>query len=807
MSSLGKGGLVSEPWWRPAGFLAALGAPLARNGYSLILNTGVTSALGIFYWIVASRLYTAQEVGQATSMLAVLTGLGNIAQLAFSNLLNRFLPAAESRRATMIRQTSVLAIAYAIALALGFVALAPRIAPALHEYLKEPLSILWFVLAAAFWTLFSLQDSVLIGLNRSILIPLKNSLYGLSKLGMLAPLAGTVMLGSGIFAAWTLPLPIFVLIAHRAIANALVSAPGTEPGTSTDASFSVLARFFGWDYAGTLALILAGSASQIAVLNIAGGIASANYNLAYTIAFSVYLIGRSMSTALLSQAAADPGRIRTLAAEAVTHTIIVLAPAVALTIAAAPMIMSIFGPNYVAEGPSILRVLALACLPWSLVSIYLAIVRIEGRLAPIAVLQGTTAIVAVAAGIPLLGWMGALGMAWAWLAAHSIAAVAVVLYATTRNGCGHIVDIGLGVATTFAQLARGLAHTRRARREPQIEPATVQALLLRMQLFNSETSYRLRPIATQSDVELAFIEAEEGGSSLVYKVATSPRGCEAMRRGHDAVRRLNADPRLSGRYFRAPELLVVESANGRWQSIEHVLPGEDGRRLVRDAKSREAALAAAALAIAQVHCATAELRPVDELWLAGWIECPIARLMQITAGSTMTRERRRRALAVFASEQRSFWSGRVERLGVGHGDYFPGNLLYEPALGESGGKLVVSAILDWETVSWNAPEGLDICHFFLTARALALGQELGEVVSDNLQAPLWTADEARVISFLGASGRGVAWASNPRAIRAITCLAWLQHLEANCRKSDSYVRNKLWWGGNVERVLRNFAQR
>ena len=37
--------------------------PLLRNGYALLLNVGVTSALGFLYWIVAARTYTAVHVG------------------------------------------------------------------------------------------------------------------------------------------------------------------------------------------------------------------------------------------------------------------------------------------------------------------------------------------------------------------------------------------------------------------------------------------------------------------------------------------------------------------------------------------------------------------------------------------------------------------------------------------------------------------------------------------------------------------------------------------------------------------------
>ncbi len=796
--------LAPPPWWRSVGLLAITRAPLTRNGYSLIFNTGVTSALGIVYWVVASRSYSPQEVGVATSLLAVLTGVGGVAQLAFANLLNRFLPAAGARRKTLIAQTSIAAVVYSVALALGFVASAPWIAPALHRQLNQVAPILWFAAAAALWTLFNLQDSALTGLHRSALIPLKNSTFGLVKLALLAPLAGTALFGSGIFTAWTLPLPIFVVAAHRAIARRLADPLGPDAAATADTGFSTLARFLGWDYVGTLAMIVAGSASQIAVLDVAGAVASANYNLATTIAFSIYLIGRSMSSALLAQSAAETGRVRALASDAVAHSLIILAPAVALVVLGAPVIMGLFGPNYAVDGAPLLRVLALTSVPWALTSIYLAIARVEGHLVPIAVIQAGTASIALAAGIPLLHWAGGLGMAWAWFIAQSSVAASIVVYVAAKNGRGHIVDWGLNLAGSFGKLAHAFAFAVPKRRDPPVETERLLALLRRAGAAKSGSAFHLIPIATQSDVWLAFVAWEDSRERVVYKASTSARGGEAMRRAVHAVGRLNADPRIEGSRVRLPEVLAFESDAGRCDAIERALPGEDGRALVLKGATRESALAAAAAEISRLHGATAQAREIDEDWLVEWIDEPARRIAECAMGVSLSPARRRRALDSFVSEQRRFWSGRTQSLGLSHGDYFPGNVLY--TRGEPDESLRVSAILDWETMRENGPEGFDICHLLLTTRALTRGQDLGKVVVDNLRAPHWTPEEERVIASLKARGPSLDWSDAPRSLRALTCLAWLHHADGNCRKSDVYRRSRLWSAGNIERVLMDFSQ-
>ena len=54
---------------------ATMRAPLTRNGYSLVASAGVTSALGLVYWVVAARLYTPAEVGVNAALLSTMMAL------------------------------------------------------------------------------------------------------------------------------------------------------------------------------------------------------------------------------------------------------------------------------------------------------------------------------------------------------------------------------------------------------------------------------------------------------------------------------------------------------------------------------------------------------------------------------------------------------------------------------------------------------------------------------------------------------------------------------------------------------------
>ena len=65
------GAAQEEP---PSGPLTRLRAhmrdPLSRSGYALVLGSAITSALGMGFWVLAARLYSAADVGTASAMIS-----------------------------------------------------------------------------------------------------------------------------------------------------------------------------------------------------------------------------------------------------------------------------------------------------------------------------------------------------------------------------------------------------------------------------------------------------------------------------------------------------------------------------------------------------------------------------------------------------------------------------------------------------------------------------------------------------------------------------------------------------------------
>jgi O-antigen/teichoic acid export membrane protein len=76
-----------------AGHLAAhVANPLYRTGYALTLSSGLTSVLGLAYWLLAARFYPAEVVGMNSAAIAAMTFLSGLAGLSLDGAYVRFVP-------------------------------------------------------------------------------------------------------------------------------------------------------------------------------------------------------------------------------------------------------------------------------------------------------------------------------------------------------------------------------------------------------------------------------------------------------------------------------------------------------------------------------------------------------------------------------------------------------------------------------------------------------------------------------------------------------------------------------------------
>lgn len=765
-------------------------APLLLNGYALVLNAGMTALLGIVFWMVATRLYTREQVGLAAALISAMTTISYFSQMNMSSYLTRFLPGAGGGAGRLIAQ------AYAMA---GFVsAVAALIFASGVGFVAEPLEILGgnagltgvFVAATVLWSIFALQDAALSGLRRATWVPTSNTVYAVVKIGLLLGVSGFALSSpQGIFFAWIVPLLPIVVVVNALIYRGLPRVRHDRGERHLDLRSA--SRFWGWDFLGSLALGAAFGLAPLMITAAAGVEATASYHLAWSFAYSIYLVGRAMSTSLVAEGATDPIRLRRLISDSLSHALLLIFGGVVVILAFAPQIMGLFGQSYVEDGAPVLRLLALSCLPWAVTTIYCAAARVRRRTRSVAIVQIATLVLFAAVSGPLVGGYGAQGVAIGWLVAHTTVCLGIGLRVLWTGGWVDLDHWMLSMAGSGLRLANALLRPAFERRGRQgALPSDVIDGLSRSSL----RGLLVQPVTGGLTDVAVFLLRREGETEAcaVLKISAREKGIAALRRNSQTLRSLNADPRLGVHINLLPRLLLEEGW-GRWHcTAETAVPGIEGRRALKSGKGLDAALTAVAATLADMHRRTATLCHLDERWARDWIDRPIDTLGQ-------GRGDRAVALARLKAELRDVFVGREVALGLGHGDVWPGNLFFmaHPA---DGGRLAFSGLVDWDTCRSDAPAAVDICQLGLALRMERSGEELGPVVRSLLLQGHWTAEELAVFAAAGRQGT-VGQASDPALRRGILLLTWVRHVAMVIGQSERAAAHRFWGRVNVDLVL------
>lgn len=422
----GNGLEPSAPASRVASLRAHLDAPLFRNAYALVVNTGITAVLGFMYWVIAARLFTTHDVGLAAAAISAMTLLAGISLLNLEAVLVRFIPIAGRQTRRLVLGVFGGCTLLALLASTIFIAGLPIWTPSL-DFLVTHYSGLGFIGATLAWIYFVLLDGILVGLGRAVWVPVENALFGVAKLALLLAFVGAGPFG--IFASWTLSAALVVIPFALLILLRFIPAHMEKPVPGgAELTRETFRSYAAGDYVGSVFDLAAISLLPLIVTHWAGAVENAYFYQSWIIAYTLILVANNTARALTVEAARDASQLHSYGRVVLKHTLKLLIPAVAGVVILAPWILSVFGPAYAAEGTLTLRILALAALPHTVILQGLVTARLQHQLRVVIAIQSAIAIITLGTAILLVEQMGSLGAAIGWLAAQSL--VAAVLLAT-----------------------------------------------------------------------------------------------------------------------------------------------------------------------------------------------------------------------------------------------------------------------------------------------------------------------------------------------------------------------------------------
>lgn len=422
--------------------------PLSRGGLALLINTGLTGVLGFGYWLIAARLFSTYAVGVAGALVAATTLFSGFGQLNLSGMLMRFLPTAKgkSRRLVLLTYTyaaSVSALLAAISL-VGVKTFASPTSPLRLDTIQSTA----FVLAVAATAIFTIQDSVLIGLRRTMWVPAENGAFGIAKIGTLFVLA-PVRSAFALFGAWMIPLTLTIPVISTVLFHRFL------PKASRRRSPAFLGRraaLLGREMRSTIIRFTIGDATgglftqawiyllPIIITASLGASVNALYFTSFLFSSTIDQVAINYASPLTVEGAHSPAKIAALVSSTLRQIFIIVFPTVVALAFLCPWLLRAFGDKYVAGVP-LLRLLLLASLPKTVSAVYYAYCRVERTTYKSALMQAYVCIATLSAVL---------------LVAHSHGLVGIGISIV-------VVQTSAGVASSWA-LRRGLHVAERSRR-------------------------------------------------------------------------------------------------------------------------------------------------------------------------------------------------------------------------------------------------------------------------------------------------------------------------------------------------------
>jgi O-antigen/teichoic acid export membrane protein len=144
------------------------------------------------------------------------------------------------------------------------------------------------------------------------------------------------------------------------------------------------------------------------------------------------MVAGAVSTSLLAEGSHDEERLGLNIWRSLRLIFLTIVPAVVLILTIAPQLLLLFGGSYSESGASLLRIVAISALPWSINLVYLAKLRVEKKLKVIIGFTAFIAVLTLGLAYFLLPRMGINGAGIAWLITHGI--IALVIVATSVFG-------------------------------------------------------------------------------------------------------------------------------------------------------------------------------------------------------------------------------------------------------------------------------------------------------------------------------------------------------------------------------------
>ena len=381
---------------------------LYRNSLFMALSSFFNAGCGFFFWIIAARLYTVEQVGLATALISSLGLVILFSRLGFDSSVIRFFASEDKGR---IISTSLIVTTGASIIFGGMCILLMMILTPSMPLWQEPGYSMAFILIAALNSIAVMGGYAFVADRKADQFFLQNLLQAI-RIPALVPLA---FLGVfGIFGS--------VGLGHLAASSfCLLMLQRSKAAIRPEIDMNYMQRSFRfstWNYVANLLSLAPTLIIPIMVLNMLGEAEAAKYYIAFAIGNIVLIIPSSLGTSLFVEGSHGES-MRKSVLRAVGASLMLLLPAVLILILFGDKLLGMLKEEYV-EAFDLLRIIALSSLPAAVYSLFVPIQNVRMKVESIVGLNVLRCMLLLGLSYVLMQRYGILGAGYAWIVTYGV---------------------------------------------------------------------------------------------------------------------------------------------------------------------------------------------------------------------------------------------------------------------------------------------------------------------------------------------------------------------------------------------------
>lgn len=390
---------------------------LLKNSIYLMMTNFTNLVLGFFFWIIASRYYTPNDIGIVSAIFSSMSLISMISSIGLPTALLFYLPRDKKNANKIINSCIMVGVVVSIIFSIIFIIGLNIWEPVLISIFRSIGLIAIFVIATTITTMSLIMSGIFTAERRSSFHMMKESIFGIVKIFPLILLPGFGAIS--IFISWSIGLVTALIIGFILLYKTLKYFPKI----TIDPIIKNMVRYSTGNYIANILGNLPRLLLPIMIVGLISTESAGYFFITMTIAGLLYGIPQSIGNCFLAES--SDGDIWPKVSKVIKFNLLLLIPGILLFVTFGKFVLGIFNPAYIGMEKTLI-ILAISSIPTAIIIIFNSVRNAQRRVGSIIKINAIVAILTIIISIPLMKTFNIDGAALAYLIADIVGAIIII---------------------------------------------------------------------------------------------------------------------------------------------------------------------------------------------------------------------------------------------------------------------------------------------------------------------------------------------------------------------------------------------